>query len=78
MVFSVGYPIDLSCHTGLYQSQTSCVTMYNHLPYLALPADVPHVELEALRLDRLDVEALRRRDVLRLLRGQLLQQRRLP
>ena len=52
--------------------------MYNHLPYLALPADVPHVELEALRLDRLDVEALRRRDVLRLLRGQLLQQRRLP
>ena len=48
-----------------------------YLPDLALPADVPDVELESLRLHRLDVEALRRRDVLGLLGGQLLQQCRL-
>ena len=48
-----------------------------YLPDLALPADVPDVELESFRLHRLDIEALRRRDVLGLLGGQLLQQRRL-
>ena len=48
-----------------------------YFPDLALPTNVPNVELEPLRLHRLDVEPLRRRDVLGLLGGQLLEQGRL-
>ena len=47
------------------------------MPDLALSADIPDVEFEPLRLHRLDVEPLRRRDVLGLLGGQLLEQGRL-
>ena len=46
-------------------------------PDLPLAPDVPDVELESFRLDRLDVEALRRRDVGGVLGGQGLQDGRL-
>ena len=44
---------------------------------LALAADVPDVQLEAVRQHRLDVEALRGRDLGDVLGSQRLQQRRL-
>ena len=45
-------------------------------PYLALPTDIPHIELDAVRDDTLDVEALRGRYVRNVFAGERLQQRR--
>ena len=47
-------------------------------PDLALTSNIPDVELETGRLDRLDVESLRRADVRYILVGQMLQQGRFP
>ena len=54
-----------------------CVRVCVCVCVFVLTANVPHVELEAVVHERLDVEALRRHDVADVLLAQLLEDRRL-